>query len=191
MENEELILGYQWSPGTGRFMCQYRFPNNKDKDEIHMPPFTTLIEPPETERGFIPYWNGTEWSIDVDPEAMPEHPPIDDYESLMPDYIDYLKSNDLWTADDETKRLEALDNIEKRKIEQEKNTDYLQILKYNRNKLLTESDWTQLGDVQLTEEQKQLWRVYRQQLRDLPENVTDPKAVVLDQTHPDWPIAPL
>ena len=37
-----------------------------------------------------------------------------------------------------------------------------------RNFLLMDSDWTQLGDVQLTTEQKAQWVTYRQKLRDLP-----------------------
>ena len=37
-----------------------------------------------------------------------------------------------------------------------------------RNFLLMDSDWTQLGDVQLTAEQKALWVTYRQKLRDIP-----------------------
>ena len=53
-----------------------------------------------------------------------------------------------------------------------------------------QSDWTQLPDVQLSEEQKESWRIYRQQLRDLPENVEDPKPLVLDINHSDWPVAP-
>lgn len=32
------------------------------------------------------------------------------------------------------------------------------------------SDWTQLADSPLTVEQKEQWRLYRQQLRDLPDN---------------------
>jgi hypothetical protein len=42
--------------------------------------------------------------------------------------------------------------------------------KLRRNHLLTTSDWTQLPDSPLTEEQKQAWREYRQLLRDLPDN---------------------
>ena len=38
-----------------------------------------------------------------------------------------------------------------------------------RNFLLMDSDWTQLGDVQLTAEQKALWVTYRQKLRDIPQ----------------------
>ena len=197
MENQEFILGYQWSSETKKYMGEYRFPKNKDKDEIYMPPFTTLVKPPETEREFAAYWNYNEWVINVDPDVVSDHPPIDDYELLMPDFIEYLKEHDLWTEEDEIKRQEALDNIERRRIkqereqeEQERNRDYLEILKNIRNQLLMQSDWTQLPDVQLSEEQKESWRIYRQQLRDLPENVEDPKPLVLDMNHPDWPVAP-
>ena len=196
MENQEFILGYQWSPETKKYIGEYRFPNNKDKDEIYMPPFTTLVKPPETERESVAYWNGNEWVINADPDVVSDHPPIDDYELLMPDFIEYLKEHDLWTEEDEIKRQEALDNIERRRIEQEReqeeqerNGDYLEILKGIRNELLMQSDWTQLPDVQLSEEQKESWRIYRQQLRDLPENVEDPKPLVLDINHPDWPVA--
>ena len=196
MENQEFILGYQWSPETKKYIGEYRFPNNKDKDEIYMPPFTTLVKPPETEKEFSAYWNYNEWVINADPDVVSDHPPIDDYELLMPDFIEYLKENDLWTEEDEIKRQEALDNIERRRIEkddepeeQERNGDYLEILKGIRNELLMQSDWTQLPDVQLSEEQKESWRIYRQQLRDLPENVEDPKPLVLDINHPDWPVA--
>ena len=37
-----------------------------------------------------------------------------------------------------------------------------------RNFLLMDSDWTQLGDAQLTAEQKAQWVIYRQKLRDIP-----------------------
>ena len=44
-------------------------------------------------------------------------------------------------------------------------------VRYNRNKLLAESDWTQMQDSPLTDAQKQEWAAYRQALRDLPETV--------------------
>lgn len=44
-------------------------------------------------------------------------------------------------------------------------------LRHDRNKLLSESDWTQLADAPLTAETKQDWADYRQQLRDLPDTV--------------------
>ena len=48
-----------------------------------------------------------------------------------------------------------------------------QSVKGKRNALLNSSDWTQIADAPLTEEAKESWRAYRQQLRDLPENQSD------------------
>lgn len=39
-----------------------------------------------------------------------------------------------------------------------------------RNNLLQESDWTQLSDVDLNSQEKELWKAYRKQLRDMTEN---------------------
>lgn len=44
----------------------------------------------------------------------------------------------------------------------------------HRNKLLAESDYTQMADYPMTDEKRSEWSAYRQVLRDLP-------------THPDWP----
>lgn len=44
-------------------------------------------------------------------------------------------------------------------------------LRIERNKLLLQSDWTQLSDAPLSNEKKQEWANYRQQLRDLPDTV--------------------
>jgi len=44
-------------------------------------------------------------------------------------------------------------------------------------------DWTQLPDAPLTDAQKILWVTYRQALRDIPQNNTDPTAIV-------WPTPP-
>ena len=53
-------------------------------------------------------------------------------------------------------------------------------LRNTRNKLLIESDWTQNRDVFLSNDEE--WKIYRQQLRDLPKN-TDPM-------NPVWPTKP-
>jgi hypothetical protein len=72
--------------------------------------------------------------------------------------------------------------------------DHWQEFRGIRDGLLSQSDWTQLSDVSSTEEQKIAWTIYRQELRDLPENITDPKPMVLayydGEIHPDWPVAP-
>ena len=52
-------------------------------------------------------------------------------------------------------------------------------LRYKRNRLLAETDYLALADSTLTDEM----RAYRQALRDLPANTTDPANVV-------WPTKP-
>ncbi|MGZ8270727.1 MAG: hypothetical protein ACXWT5_06050 [Methylophilus sp.] len=59
---EELITGYTWM-ANGAFGGAYQFPNNKDKEEIHVPPHTTLIAPPAVEQGKEAYWTGSAWDI--------------------------------------------------------------------------------------------------------------------------------
>lgn len=41
-----------------------------------------------------------------------------------------------------------------------------------RNQLLQGSDWTQLPDSPLSQEEKDLWHTYRQELRDITESVS-------------------
>ena len=54
-----------------------------------------------------------------------------------------------------------------------------------RNKLLADSDWTQMNDSPLTNEAKTAWATYRQELRD----VTDLDAWP-NMGDDDWPVAP-
>lgn len=53
-------------------------------------------------------------------------------------------------------------------------------LRLKRDKLLANSDWTQVADAPVD---KAAWSAYRQSLRDLPESVTDPREAV-------WPEPP-
>ena len=52
-------------------------------------------------------------------------------------------------------------------------------LREERDKLLAETDWMANSDVTLTD----VWKTYRQALRDLPANTSDP-------TNPTWPTKP-
>tara|TARA_Y100000356_G_scaffold128275_1_gene128005 strand:+ start:1041 stop:1499 length:459 start_codon:yes stop_codon:yes gene_type:complete len=56
-------------------------------------------------------------------------------------------------------------------------------LRRQRNSLLFMSDYTQLNDAALTDSKKTEWINYRQQLRDLPSNTSDP-------ANPTWPTEP-
>ena len=53
-------------------------------------------------------------------------------------------------------------------------------LKGSRNMMLQSSDWTQVPDAPVDQ---QAWAIYRQELRDLPDNTTDPR-------NPVWPTRP-
>ena len=57
--------------------------------------------------------------------------------------------------------------------------EQLAALRFKRNQLLAETDYLALSDVTLTEEMK----AYRQALRDLPSNTSDP-------ANPVWPTKP-
>ena len=56
-------------------------------------------------------------------------------------------------------------------------------LRSERDNLLLSSDFTQLGDIGLSESKKTEWVNYRQALRDLPANTSDP-------ANPTWPTKP-
>jgi hypothetical protein len=66
-------------------------------------------------------------------------------------------------------------------IDNSSNASYLIINK--RNKLLYESDWTQIPNNPLTAEQQQAWAVYRQELRDITSQSGYPFNVI-------WPTPP-
>jgi len=53
-------------------------------------------------------------------------------------------------------------------------------LRSQRNQLLIKSDWTQVLDAPVD---RDAWAIYRQALRDLPNNTIDPK-------NPQWPTPP-
>lgn len=54
-----------------------------------------------------------------------------------------------------------------------------------RDDLLFESDWTQLPDAPLTAEEQESWRIYRQELRDITEQVDSDGLL-----NPVWPTDP-
>ena len=60
-------------------------------------------------------------------------------------------------------------------------------LRSNRDSLLTDSDWTQVGDLvssgAMTADKLAEWKTYRQSLRDLPANTSDPSSIT-------WPTKP-
>ena len=56
-------------------------------------------------------------------------------------------------------------------------------LRAERNARLAATDWVALADAHLSQDRKDAWFAYRQELRDLPDLVTDPTQV-------EWPVDP-
>jgi hypothetical protein len=56
-------------------------------------------------------------------------------------------------------------------------------LRTERNRRLAATDWVALADAHLSQDRKDAWFAYRQELRDLPDLVTDPLSV-------EWPLVP-
>ena len=52
------------------------------------------------------------------------------------------------------------------------------VIRIQRDKMLTDTDWTQISDNSLSEKVKQEYQVYRQALRDIPEQPGFPYEVV-------------
>ena len=87
----------------------------------------------------------------------------------------------LETIEEIYETLKLLD-IEKPELEvfTKKVNEYLLIFKMEgvrkkRNKMLSESDWTQMNDVELSDDAE--WKLYRKALRDLPSSVDVEKPV--------------
>ena len=83
-----------------------------------------------------------------------------------------------WTDTVHTKPTEEEINA---KILEIKLAQPMQLLRVERNKLLIATDWTQTPDI--PESIRTKWASYRQALRDLPANTSDPK-------NPTWPTKP-
>ena len=70
----------------------------------------------------------------------------------------------------------------------------MRLLREERNRKLTETDWTQYRDVSLSNDSD--WQTYRQSLRDLPQNFSPIIDIITEDGYPivkeqtDWPEKP-
>ena len=60
----------------------------------------------------------------------------------------------------------------------------MQDLRYERNRRLTDSDWTQASDSPLSDSKKAEWKTYRQSLRDMTKTI-DVATIKQDGPHID------
>ena len=98
-------------------------------------------------------------------------------------------SNIYWDDKTQTKPTEEEVN---NKIEELKISEPFRLLREERNKLIAETDWTQLKDIELDIIRERNWKNYRQALRDLPSN-SNPKLDSfgnLDLSSVNWPTKP-
>lgn len=139
------------------------------------------------------YWYNTYGEIQYKDNSMEIVKELGIYENFINVFnseIERLKQEKI--EQEEKERLEEEkknQEYEKYLEELENSRDYWQELRFIRNQKLKETDWTQLPDNPLTEEQKQSWILYRQYLRDLPSIIEDPKPLVLDFNHSQWTLS--
>ena len=115
--------------------------------------------------------------------------------------LEALKPKSEWTLRGETYAdLEWLDEIQTKPTEEEVNakvseleaSEPFRLLRIERNKLIAETDWTQLKDIDLDIIRERNWKNYRQALRDLPAK-SNPKLDSLgnlDFSSVTWPDKP-
>jgi hypothetical protein len=73
----------------------------------------------------------------------------------------------------------------------EKKDSLFEEIRDERDRLLTNSDWTQFPDSPLTTEQKTSWATYRQELRDFPSTFLDDNGdLLVTILTPTWPTEP-
>ena len=78
------------------------------------------------------------------------------------------------------------------KLNELNNAEPYKLLREERNKLISETDWTQLKDIDLDIIRERNWKNYRQALRDLPSK-SNPKldgSGKLDMSSVTWPVKP-
>lgn len=93
--------------------------------------------------------------------------------------------------DDKNQTIPTEDEVNTKIAELQAN-EPMKVLREVRNKLLSETDWTQLKDVNLDIIRERDWKNYRQALRDLP-RTSNPKLDSggnLDMTSVVWPDKP-
>ena len=115
--------------------------------------------------------------------------------------LEELKPNSEWAVTgDQYSRLTWLDKNRTKPTEEEINAKLTELeaaqpfrlLREERNKLIAETDWTQLKDISLDSIREKNWKEYRQALRDLP-NGSTPKLDSygnLDMSSVTWPDKP-
>lgn len=165
---------YCFHPQTGVFTgIEFAQESPLEAGVYLLPAGATLVKPPQAPLGKHAVWRGDVWEVQDTPviEPAPEEastemkplPPTPPVELPTPE----------WILD-----LENLPSLP------EPPPLTWDTIRLDRNSRIFISDWTQLADAPLTQEQKNAWAAYRQALRDVPTSFATPEEVV-------WPTVPV
>lgn len=110
-----------------------------------------------------------------------------DQDNFEVDGIDYTIESDKVK---QRVRVKPLPNPKKAERQENKKNEFFKALRQERNRRLTECDWTQLADVQglRNKSWRDGWNQYRQALRDLPQTYRD--TTTFDLSSVEWPASP-
>jgi hypothetical protein len=148
---------YSFHPTTGVFIgVDFAQESPLEPGVFLLPAGATFVEPPQVAEGKQATWDGKAWAVTGIPLPAPEPEPG-------------LVLPELQTSQPEP--------------EPEPEPLTWDTIRAQRNFLLAQSDWTQLADAPLTQEQKTAWSAYRQALRDVPSSFSTPEEVI-------WPAIP-
>ena len=113
-------------------------------------------------------WDTANNTIGVGPVQAP---PSDSTDTWYPTYIDFDDAYNAYTQEIKaalnTDTSTILRSLQPRDYSSD-NSMLMEWLRTLRNEMLAECDWTQVGDSPLAAEKKSEWQMYRQKLRDLP-----------------------
>ena len=128
-------------------------------------------------------------ALDLDPVLKSPPATITAYQNSVRDgveqdangnWVEKYIAQDMFADDDDSTKAEK-EAAYQQKLDEEEAVSQRRV----RDKLLADSDWTQMNDSPLTNEDKTAWATYRQELRDLSDLDAWPN---LDDD--DWPVAP-
>jgi hypothetical protein len=118
----------------------------------------------------------TDWIIETNEEYI---------KAISPNEQDLLELGRKYASN--TPVPEDLLNLSDKDILQMEVDCQINVIREKRNKLLKDSDWTQMvSDNSLSEDKKLKWKIYRENLR----NITDSICTVSDALSIVWPIIP-
>ena len=95
----------------------------------------------------------------------------------------WIENDQFFPIPESPSNFSIFDDVSKQWIDPRTTEMLLDNVRVTRNRLLTDSDWTQIPNGPLTLEQQQAWATYRQELRDVTKQSGCPSNVI-------WPTKP-